>query len=107
MKKIKLLILGITVLALNGCYDPPAREMQGLDYDSLDELVNTSDRVLILKKLENELNFIVEEEEYLSFKYSVLEKIKGSSTYIHDIQIDEYCLEELKNIGTKWTQSIK
>ena len=22
-------------------------------------------------------------------------------TYIHDIQIDEYCLEELKNIGTK------
>jgi len=22
-------------------------------------------------------------------------------TYIHDIKIDEYCLEELKNIGTK------
>jgi len=22
-------------------------------------------------------------------------------TYIHDIQIDEYCLEELKNIGTR------
>ena len=80
MKKIKLLILGITVLAFNGCYDPPARDMQGLDYDSLDELVNTSDRVLILKKLENELNFIVEEEEYLRFKFSVIEKIKGSSS---------------------------
>ncbi len=49
MKKIILIIFGIIILTFAGCYDPPSREKQGLDYDSLQELVETSDRILKLK----------------------------------------------------------
>ncbi|MBC78477.1 MAG: hypothetical protein CL745_02585 [Chloroflexi bacterium] len=87
MKKIILIIFGIIILTFAGCYDPPSREKQGLDYDSLQELVETSDRILKLKKLDNEIKFIVEEEGYFSIKFSVLEKFKGSSSIGDEIFI--------------------
>ena len=87
MKKIVLIIFGIIILTFAGCYDPPSREKQGLDYNSLEELFKTSDRVLKLKKLDSDLSFIVEENEYFSFKFLVLEKFKGSSSIGDEIFI--------------------
>jgi len=103
MKKIKLIIFVIIISVFIGCYDAPSRESQGLEYNSLYELINTSDRILKLKKLEKEINFTVDEKKYVSFQFIVLEKFKGSSS-IDDkifITIPESSLSELFIRGDK------
>jgi len=78
MNKFILIFFGILSLVL-GCYSPPSREIQNQDYFSLTEVSNTSDRVLKLKRLEEKLEFQVEGTDYVSFKFVVIEALKGSS----------------------------
>ncbi|MFL2652894.1 MAG: hypothetical protein ACJ0J5_00840 [Dehalococcoidia bacterium] len=80
MKKIKIIFFVIIILNFIGCYDPPDRDTQGLDYNSLSDLVDSSDRILKLKKSDKEIEFTVEEKKYFSFQFVVLEKFKGSSS---------------------------
>ena len=40
MKKIKLIFFVIIISIFTSCYDPPSRESQGLEYNSLLELIN-------------------------------------------------------------------
>jgi len=73
MKKIKIIFFVIIILNFIGCYDPPDRDTQGLDYNSLSDLVDSSDRILKLKKSDKEIEFTVEEKKYFSFQFVVLE----------------------------------
>ncbi len=101
MKKIKLIFFVIIISIFTSCYDPPSRESQGLEYNSLLELINTSDRILKLKRSDKEINFSVDEKKYISFQFVVLEKLKGSSSVDDQIfiTIPESSLNELFIIG--------
>ncbi len=75
MKKIKLIFLVIIISIFIGCYDAPPRETQGLEYNSIDELINTSDRILELKKLDKEKNEKVQLTTTILLHYLCLMKM--------------------------------
>lgn len=100
MKKIKVIFFVIIISTLIGCNSPPPRETQGLEYTSLRELTNTSDRILKLRKLEKEITFNVDEMQYVSLQFIVLEKFKGSSS-INDKIFVTFKKETLNNLFIK------
>ena len=79
MKKLTKIFFIILILSIIGCHTPPSRESQNKDFFSFDQLINTSDRILILSRNGNQSSFIVDDISYTSFQFKVIKKIKGSS----------------------------
>ena len=79
MHKIILVFIPFLIIFNYQCYLPPSQESQNKDFDKFTTLIETSDRILDLKYLDEEIQFEVEDVKYISFKFLVEKKLKGSS----------------------------
>lgn len=79
MHKIILVFIPFLIIFNHYCHLPPSQESQNKDFDKFTTLIETSDRILDLKYLDEEIEFEVEDVKYISFKFLVKKKLKGSS----------------------------
>jgi len=79
MHKFILIFIPFLIIFNIQCHLPPSQESQNKDFDDFSNLIETSDRILNLKFLEEKTEYEVENIKYISFKFIVLEKLKGSS----------------------------
>ncbi|MDG2101607.1 MAG: hypothetical protein P8K05_04610 [Dehalococcoidia bacterium] len=79
MHKIILIFIPFLIIFNSQCHLPPSQESQNKDFDQISTLIETSDRILNLKYLDEEIEFEVEGVQYISFKFLVDKKLKGSS----------------------------
>tara|TARA_B110000263_G_scaffold154847_1_gene134394 strand:+ start:3997 stop:4563 length:567 start_codon:yes stop_codon:yes gene_type:complete len=85
MHKIILIFIPLLIIFNSQCNFPPSQESQNKDFYKLTTLIETSDRILDLQYLDQEMEFEVENVQYISFKFLVKKKHKGSSNINDEI----------------------
>ncbi len=75
----KKIIVFFTLIVILQCSIPPSRESQNLIYKTSDDLYNSSDRIIEIKYLGDNLDYKIDEEDFMSFKFVVLTSFKGTS----------------------------
>ena len=75
----KKIILFFMIIFIFQCSIPPSRESQNLIYKTVTDLSNSSDRIIEIKYIGHNLDYKIDEEDFMSFKFVVLGSFKGTS----------------------------
>ena len=75
----KKIIVFFTLILILQCSIPPSRESQNLIYQTMVDLSNSSDRIIEIKYIGDNINYKIDEEDFMSFKFVVLRSFKGTS----------------------------